>query len=639
MSFIIYDRTGPTMARMNYEWSLYRRFDNFWPKTDNLYNSKVNIYNHPDGPVFDEDDKVFTKFLNSLGLKYEDVLGSEVLSEYRDAEIDDLWFELIEPNVQSEDFKYEDAVSYITDFTIGQYFEVEFVYGKNASDYLLPDDNRQIIEVGDSDPNNPDYSETVAMEAHEIRDEIMSDPGMYLIGFKSVMPKYGRGSTVIMNNIPFLDNYFEGQKGVNYPFTPCIDCNFQYEKYYWYALFDSNEVNFEVVDIGEPRVFKSSAIDQNEDTNYGVVWRVKYRVKQNIDETSPCLIKFIDAFNSKKYANRNAAPLPFRITQKDYQVEYPLSKYPEFWENGQLKVQETKDDMKKKDFAIMLSEMFSSDYSIQEPEWWEKLLGGAVAIIGAVVGVVLCCTGTGATLISIGYGLLGASITWSLGSLALAAIGGPSTYAMVKNIAGVAQISSIVGSIFTFTGYVKKSWKGIKDYFSEKIDNLFSFFEFDGSKTNVVNDTNYIVSDVSSVSTETIQQSVEYMIDNNIDFETIFPNADFTDGRIKEAFDKYIFEKRLDRALAQGFIDLAQGIYNNYQANMYIETMQEYDAMLQEYSDLIKDNAPGNYEKVLGDAIMSYSFGSFDAISMLDLKIEQQIGANTIESDPTIGIT
>ena len=340
-----------------------------------------------------------------------------------------------------------------------------------------------------------------------------------------------------------------------------------------------------------------------------------------------------------KYTNRYLAPDPMIITQKDYAQEYPLSKYPDMWSSGYLIIDKVKNDMKKKDFALMMTEMLKFEYSFKEPEWWEKLIGFGIAILGIVVGVMFCCTGSGNILIGIGQGFLAASATWAIGSVALYAIGGNSVLSIIKVISGVMQFSSIVGSIALFIGSLGTGWKAIKDFFSEKYTTVKDWFFFD-EKKNITPLEEYKILDLDNVTAVDLDETIEYMFDNDIEFETLFGDKSLiADKRVSETIDRYMFKKREQKKLVNGMVDNSLEIYNNYNRNITEEEKQEIDNTIKYLQDFNRNNAPGNYEKVLGDAVFSYSNGSYDAIAMLDVKIEKQIGINMIDDDPSNSIT
>ena len=632
MSFIVYDRLSVSVARSNYEWSFYRRFDKFWEKSGNKYNTKMVIY---DGdPVYTEDDKVFMDFINSLGIKYDDILGEDVLDEYDDAEVEDYWFELEEPHVQTEEDPYlvEDALSHIQTFVPGQYFEVKFYYGQN---FLLPGDKSETINVDNSDLANPQYNKSYAMDPVEVRDAVMQSPGEFLIGTKSVRSSNSRGDIIIIDNKPFHENYYMPDSlttisdKMNYPFKPCIQCSFLYPKYYFYALFDYGFENFELVSMSDPVVIST------EPTNHMIEWTVRYKVKSDLIETSACLVFFIEQFNRFWYTNRSTAPEPIRITQKDYEIDFPLSAYPDSWEDGQLLVDKSF-EMKKGDFTNMIATAFTSDYDIEEPEWWEKLLGVVIAIAGVVVGVVLCCTGTGSTIISIGTSLMAASATWAIGALALGAIGGASTFGIIKNIAGMIQFASITAGVLSFYQFINVGLKNIFSSIQRKFTSMTHYFS--GNNVGVIDSVN-VITDITNTSQSLIDESVEYAFENNIDLKDIFPNIDLTNHKIVEAVAKYSMKKKEDRMLVKSFVELSSAIYNNYSKNINQEYRQEIYDEIEEFRRLNEENAPGNYSKVLGDAIFSYSLGSYDAIAMLDLKVESKIGHPKGMDDPSLSIT
>lgn len=639
MSFIIYDRLAISVARSNYEWSFFRRFDKFWNKTDNFYDTKMMIYEN-ENPVYTEDDIDFTKFLTSLGLTFDDVLGSSMIKQYKDAEIEDYWFELREPVVQTSDdkFEYADALKYINEFAVGQQFEVEFHYGGDASGFYLVDDKSESIVIDNSDPDNPIYLVNPTMSPQEIRDLIMQEPGKYMLGTENARPLSSRGAILIMNNTPFYEYYRDPDSfksisnKLDYPFKPIIECAFQYPGYYWYALFDYNLVNFELVS----QTFPTKVTSPDNPSYYGLKWKVTYKVTQKLDESSECLVRFIDEFNRLWFTNRYNAPDPIKQTQNDYAKEYPLSKYPNVWENGKMKVDAAL-AMKKGDFTVMLAESFTTDYKVKEPEWWEKLLGAVVAIAGVVVGVVLCCTGSGSIVISIGTALMGASATWAVGSIALGAIAGPSSFGIVKNIAGVAQITSIAGSVFLVFGKIKNGIKSLTDLIKTKVDDFLNFFSFD-KKVNV--EPNIVVNDINTITDIDLDNVIDYALENNIDFKEIFINEiDLSSTKLSDALIRYQQRKLLEDKLVKGMFDLANYSYNLYNQNMRVEQIEEYKELANEYQEMLEENAPNNFYEVLGEKTFTYSMGSYDALAMLDLKIKQNIGENTINTDPAHSIT
>ncbi len=103
--------------------------------------------------------------------------------------------------------------------------------------------------------------------------------------------------------------------------------------------------------------------------------------------------------------------------------------------NGMLRIKES-GEMKKADFAAMLSTSLETDFKAEDPSLFEKIFAGAIIVLAIVVTVVSWGTGAPAMSAALAYG----GMILSLGVLALTYFGGLSAQSLAKAIGAFAQI-------------------------------------------------------------------------------------------------------------------------------------------------------------------------------------------------------
>ena len=620
--FVIYDQLSPKVARNNYNWSGWRRFKDFWNLQDSNYYTERMYYWRDYSPVYDEEHTEFRKFLNILGLKWEDLLASDIQTEFHDNEVEHAYMYLFPPEDQEEEHTPEQEVDSLPGipsspddpgFPSGYTTALDITYGGRGG-YIVPGDDTRHIKVNQG-IGDPLYQDIPSMTPEEIQQAVMADVGNMVLGLSSVGTLTNKKEYVLFNENPVEQHTSFGSARKEYPYKPCIEiaCKMPFN---WYVLFDDNQDTFTVTSMTSP------SITYDNRGNKVITWRVEFTSKGFFTSSSPCISNFLDKFNELKDYNRRAAPLPIKETQKHYEQSHNRQSRFEDWfgANGLLKVSAMETN-KKEEFMDLLPMAIDFDVEIEEPEWWEKALGLIVVVAGAVVGVIFCCTGGGTSLISIGTGLMYASVTWTVGALALGAIAGPSAFGIVKFIGSMAQISSITGSLILMFNSLRNMFKSSGKWFTD----LFNVNPLDNAiKTPDKIDLNMPIED-------RLKQVVDLDVLDNL--TTYFTSAEIASPEFKRMLVKVLEEKKL----VGNHVRNGLRIYRNYE-RLFVDTDHSMSSTTEEESRN-EENAPSTLDKVLGDKVFVYSLGSFDALSTLDLKIKSQIGDNTIKTDPTSSIT
>ena len=126
---------------------------------------------------------------------------------------------------------------------------------------------------------------------------------------------------------------------------------------------------------------------------------------------------------------------------------------------GQLRVQAAA-DMKRSDFAKMLSNTLDTGYEAEDASFFEKLVAIIVVVVSVIVGFILAVPTGGISFKSAAIGLSAAGAILGGGMMALSAFGGLSAMGLVKQIG---KIAAVVGLVAMVTGVIAAIQNAMKN--------------------------------------------------------------------------------------------------------------------------------------------------------------------------------
>ena len=617
-TFIIRDRLGPAVGVFNQRLAIGRRFKAAWPHSTSLYDERLVYYEN--GVVLDTYE--FNRFLNIMGMKRSDLEDQDY------DEIESCWFYLKPPTTKNAVFTNIEMVDAMGTETPknGETISIKFRYAGGLAKRLVGDSYEAVNTYDVS--GDIRYDETKAMEPWEIQAEIMSDPGKYVMSQMSragvasrnhYMSAYGDDYDFIEKTDSTGHKAYKKKLLTMYEEPVCqIVCD---TKYGWYALFDDTNFNFNQIDTTTPVMTPFG-------TPYGFEWTVRYKVIKDLVYTNPCVTTFEPIFNERADLQKVNGSLPSKITEADFRVTAEVTD-SDVWPNGRLSVPRS-DAMKRVDFVDMIGTCIDSDYEVEDPNFWEKLFAVVIIVAAVVVTIVSCGTAAGlawpAAMAAIGFAFAMGAIVLGIGSALLGYFGGPSASNMVKIISGVAQymgiISSVLG-IFSFIGNF------IKKMSSEAILKAAAKEAAKAAKAAGSKAAGKAASELIMNEATALASSSAFKRATTVALESAVNAISFAGDSIGEV------AKKLTSWTQDAFT-----IYRYYDENFgEMASLNEANEELRtELEDLNEQNAPSK-SMMFGQDVYVHSFGSFDAIAEINIKMDKQCGGWYADQDPCASIT
>ena len=629
-SFIIRDGLSPRVAQLNMLHALYRRFNAVWPKSGGTYNKKFEYYHQDSGLI--PKTKEFRKFLNIMGMKYADL----EVPNYEENEIESAWFSISIPATVCGS-NHEDASDGCDDLTPLQAYNemVDQDAGEIVDDRIFEEDEISItfyyggelkkVLGGDGQNDTHIDGTTYTNDRFELlngfRDEIMLDPGKYVISQKKLMNANQQDSALYLSDLKVVDYSYDqtvtGDDDEDYQLRYAKPVVFitTTAKYGWYALFDDGTV-FEKLVTTNAEVTQNAKVTTHNQT--GFKFTVKYRAKKDLVSTDQCMISFIKMFNDRKVLVRTSGALPIRITQQDYVHQYPTND-PVLWPGGRLSIQKAS-ELKRGEFAKMMSGMIDTDFKVRDAEAWEVAAAIVIAIIAVIIFalVIIFCVACGVAatpgLATLAAAFGAASLALSIGSMILAYYGGASAAYLVKTIGKVAQYTGIMSSVLGIFAFIQ----GFVAEVSKQAAAEIAKETAKGVVMSAVDTAMIYLKAALSVAYEAIKSAASQMLS-------------FAEKSVVQAAE-----------MVSSWIDQIFQVYKYYDENYgeIHDAMKEAEALqkeTKELEDMNEANAP-HMQDVMHD-MFTYSLGSYDALAELDLKMRKATGGWREERDPATKLT
>ena len=616
-SFIIRDALGPAVGVSNQRLALWRRFKAAWPHNKFIYEEKLVYYD--DGSLLDTIE--FKRFLNMIGMKYQDLVDQDY------DEIESCWFYLKPPTIKGTYFTAAEMLSAMNADRVyeGDRITIKFQYGGKMN--ILPGDNYEVNNTVDPS-GTVVYDQLKAMSPQQIQDEIMLNPGKYIM---SQMPRQIAGQR---NTYMYVENKEYARSENSAPMTATEYKKSQsklYEKpvcqitsdskYGWYSVFDSSSFTFRTEEVSPP-------IPLALGDGYGLQWTVVYIANKDIEATDPCMKTFEPMFNERPELPKANGSLPYKITEEDFR-ETSEATDPDVWPNGRLSVPGS-DSLKKQDFVDMIGEAIDTDYEVEEPSFWEKIVAVVIIIVAVVVSVFSMGSLAGlawpAAMAAIGFAFAMGAIVLGVGSALLGYFGGPSTGSLVKVIGNIAQYVGLIASVLGITAFVGNF---VKSFSSEAIMKAATKEAATAAKTAGGKNAGKIASEAVLKEATELASSNVFTRATNVVGNNISSALSFSGDSVTE----------VSRKLTT-WTDGAFRIYKYYDQN-YGDTadiMQKNKELADNLADLNEENANSKM-MVMGQDVYAYSLGSYDAIAETNVRIDKQGGGWYADQDPCASIT
>ena len=616
-SFIIRDALGPAVANSNQRLATWRRFKAAWPHTKSLYNERLYYYDN--GTVLDTVE--FRRFLNIIGMRYEDLENQDY------DEIERCWFYLKPPTLKDAIFTTDEMISHMnTDHVrAGDVCKIHFQYGGEL--HILANDKYEVTNT--LDPSGiVNYEQLMAMTPIQIRDAIMLDAGKYVM---SQMPRqlldsrdtymYVEGDEYSRSVSSSSISETYRKKSISHLYEKPVCQITSDTKYGWYAIFDTGSFTFDTELIGEPK-----SLPYGE--GYGLEWTVTYIAKKDIEATDPCMTNFEPMFNERSELPKVNGSLPFKITEADFRESNEATD-PIVWPAGRLSVPGS-DNMKRIDFVDMLATCIDSDYEVEDPSFWEKIVAVVIIVAAVVVSILSCGSLAGvawpAAMAAISFGFAMGAIVLGVGSALLGYFGGPSANSLVKMIGGIAQYVGLISTVLGITAFVGNY---VKSFSSKAILKAAKKEAKAAVKSAGGKEAGKVASKKILEEATVLAGSDFYTRATTVMFDSAYSGISFAGNSIAETGKKL-----------STWLDGAFTIYKNYDQN-YGETadiIQENEELADELAKLNEENANSKI-MVMGQEVYAYSLGSYDAIAEVNIGIDKQGGDWYTSQDPAAPIT
>ncbi len=618
-SFIIRDALGPAVGTSNQRLALWRRFKAVWPQdeTKGLYNEKLYYYER--GHLLDTTE--FKRFLNIIGMKYQDLKDQDY------DEIKSCWFYLKPPTLKNAVFTTIEMLDAMgTEKPLqGDVVTLKFRYG--GVNKRLPGDSYEVTNTTETF-GNVNYDQIKAMSPLDIQTEIMSNPGNYVM---SMMPRSVAGTRDkfmyaekdeyfrLVNMDPSSKNAYKKELSKLYEEPVCQITSDS--KYGWYAIFDDTNFNFTVREMSDP-------IPLPYGDGYGLEWTISYNVTRTLQSNDPCMTAFEPMFNERSELPKANGSLPYKVTETDFRETAEVTD-TSMWPNGFLSVPKS-DTMKKKDFADMVGTCIDSDYKVEDPSFWEKLVAVVIIIVAVVVSVLSCGSLAGmawpAAMAAISFAFAMGGIVLGIGSALLGYFGGPSANSLVKVIGNIAQYVGVIASVLGITAFVGNF---VKSFSSEAIMKAATKEAATAARTAGGKNAGKIASEAVLKEATSLASSNAFTRATHVAANNISSALSFSGNSVVE----------VSRKLTT-WTDGAFRIYKYYDQN-YGDTadiMQKNKELADQVADLNEENANSKM-MVMGQDIYAYSLGSYDAIAETNIRIDKQGGGWYTGQDPCASIT
>ncbi len=489
MAFIYRDPILPSRMKWNSMSTIYQRFKKAWPTSvhtttegEALYTTRMYYYQ---GGSFQESISL-KRFLNGMSVKWEEFISSPV-----DDEIDQVYFYL--------DPTYKWDGSYAGDTKIGSTDSTtQLVVPTRTEIAAMFNDNLEIdkeirvnVEYGGTSKryikshtltwhiNQAGVIESDALDTVAIRTDIESDPWYYLAnarlpGYTLDNPQFqlydgGQIDTPHHPNNP--SNRLQSSCAVSTSYEGYVKQPGGPDAMYELGVFAAMGSNsFERIEesLDEEIATENTLGIDGEVLKYTYSYLYKFK---GIDENDKLIDEILAYYNTRKPFSLKGrlALTPVGQYKQDLMTNTKDTIYKRvlnemlvyldiptgtstqevsnsLFFNGQLRVKEA-GLMRRSDFVTMIATSMETDYTVEEAEWWEKVL--AVVIVILAIVAFIYTLGSSATLtpllLSQAAGYSAAVLT--VGAYALSMFGGLSAGVLVDIIGQFAQIVGIIALV------------------------------------------------------------------------------------------------------------------------------------------------------------------------------------------------
>lgn len=657
MSFINRDALTPEMAITSMAYSNYRKFQKAWGTTYlpgplpgdpdvHVYSPKLYIWNGGFNTNIH-----FKRFVLSLGMSYEELISMDI-----DSEIDSVWFyfkpgfvwdgttvpdlSALEPipeydaTLGLEPPAAQDIIDiYDETFVEGDIIEVTVSYGGDLQRYIYEHElGWEATDIGII---------TTGLNKDIIRGILHAKPWFYFGNLRHL--DY---DAEIDGTIPFqiydgnlaLDTAESGELYSD-SLTPVTKVAVTVEGYEYdilaeeprydmgaFALMDNGSVFEPILNAeGEQLIYDEKITTASTSRYDGEALEYSYKVKFRytdinnstslINEMMTYYDNWIDISDNTSYTDdvlsAGTTDTIFKSTLTSLMT--PLLETDSLYYEGHLRVDAIK-YMKKRDF-LRLEAKLDTDYKVKEASWWEKVFAIVIIIIAIVVAVITQqYYAAQGIAVSVAAGAGAASLTLTIGMIALSQFGGASAAGLVKKIGAFAQIVGIVAMIAGLTAIIQNAMSRA----AQEAGRQAAQASLAAGGTGV---------EAGAAAKVAIDQFTQQTLLSQVGSALKMMATDAL-ASVSQLFSA-VGEGSLTSTQSLSIANKAMDVLNYVTEHERKEDYQEYedaksahDAEMKEYEEERFDNVLKDMAKVL--MIETERVGSYDAITLLDNKIRKE---------------
>ena len=617
-SFIVRDTLGPAAGLSNQRLALWRRFKAAWPHDAATYGPYLVYYHN--GALIDTHD--FRRFINIIGVKYAD------LEEQDYEEIEYAYFKLTPPPLVGREFTTLEMFDAMGTLAIKKDDVCEVIFRYGGALNIIPDDSYTVVNTVKHPDTTIEYVEENAMTPQQIQDEVMSDPGMYVVSNKPIQVSGTRNQYMYSEDGEYdRREAFGPSSGIPKPKTqtnmytvPAVQIKSQL-RYGWYGLFDDNFDNFMIDNITPP-------IEVKYKEGYGYEWKVTYIATKDILDTDPCMVDFHGVFNENIDLPKTNGSVPFLVTDEDFRNEFELDD-PEMWPAGMLSVPNS-DAMKRSEFCEVISMCLTTDYSPMPASKEEKIFALVVVIIAIVVTIFSMGSLAGlawpAALAAISFAFAMGAVVLGVGAALLGYFGGASAMKLVKMIGNASQFVGLIATVL-----------GIMSFVGKFVTRMSKQYIMQAATKEAAEQTaKAATKEAGQAAAEKVMKEAMQLADQNFINRAVNVAFDGITSKLSLAGDSLgqVAEKLTTWA------DQSFTVYKYYdQNNGEMSNLEDSIVVkVDQLKELNEENAASKID-IFGQDIYTYSLGSIDQISEVNIKMDKQCGGWYAEQDPCASIT
>ena len=437
----------PSRWRWNSYSRLYHRFDNVWGKEtiDGIEVYSPIMY-YWAGSL--RSDKKFKLFINAIGIEYETLRTAKYEG------VDNVYFKL-EPNKYSYAPKDKEAVAddLNAEFSIDDEFEL-YVHYTGESRRILQ--NHYTLKSG----GNPDNIKDYTIDKDAIRAELESNPMKYFANAELVSAGVLRNTNRALSKLVLA----AAQKSPRPTPVTVVEYDENTTSILaTLALLDNGSM-FQKLGIS------SEIVTVKNTTNTLVYFEYSYKVKYKVVAealTTSYVVGQIDILSDRiadslAYKGGNIYAMSNHVIDtklKEAVVSMNNVEDLSLTYDGKLRV-DAAANMKRKEFADMLSKSIGTGYTKKKSKWYEKALAIIIIVVAVVVGVM-----SGGGLAAVSSSMMSAAI--ALGTASAVATIGLMMYAaafpyatdMIKIVGSFAQITGLAAMVTGVYAAIQQSWQ------------------------------------------------------------------------------------------------------------------------------------------------------------------------------------